>query len=163
MIKNKLQVVVSLLLLIIMVACDSGAVYKSYIEIPDGEWFIEEQKSFEFEIADNTKPLKVFYLVRNAVQYPFYNLYLKTSLQDSTGKELKGGMEELILFNQKTGKPKGDGLGDLFDQRVGASILENFPFPYNGKYTLTIQHNMRPDPLVGLLGIGVEIRDESVE
>lgn len=146
-----------------MLSCDEGAIYKAYNEIPEAEWLVEEQKDFEFEITDNSKPTEVFYLVRNAVQYPFYNLYLKTSLKDSTGKDLIGGMEELILFDQKTGKPKGDGLGDLFDQRVSSAQMKGYSFPYNGTYTLTIQHNMRPDPLVGLLGIGVEIRDKSVE
>lgn len=158
MIKSKFLL---LICIVFLYSCDKGAIHKEYVEIPEAEWSIEEPKVFDFEITDASKPIEFSYLVRNAIQYPFYNLYLKTSLKDSTGKTLKGGMEELILFDQKTGQPKGDGLGDLFDHRVVVNLLGDFSFPYNGKYSLEIQHNMRPDPLLGLMGIGIEIRDTS--
>lgn len=141
--------------------CNSSALYKGYEEIPSAEWKMDDEKSFEFEIKDNSKKVSINYLVRNSVDYPFYNLYLKSILKDSTGKVLVSGMDQLILFNEKTGKPLGDGLGDLFDQRVTASKYETFQFPYNGKYSFEIQHNMRPDPLLGLLGVGIEIIDLS--
>lgn len=121
------------------------------------EWAADDVKKFEFEINDNSQAYQLNYLLRNAVSYPFYNIYLKTWLRDSTGNELKSGMEEVILFDEKTGKPFGDGLGDLFDQRVTASQYRDFKFPYAGKYTFEMQQNMRPDPLVGILSIGFEI------
>ena len=140
-----------------LLACDSNAIHKDLVEFDNYEWAADDIKSFDFEIKDNTQPYQLNYLLRNAINYPFYNIYLKTWLRDSTGKELKSGMEEVILFDEKTGKPFGDGLGDLFDQRVTASQYKNFKFPYAGKYTFEMQQNMRPDPLVGILSIGFEI------
>lgn len=148
-----------LFLSLAFLSCDDKALYKSYEEIPNAEWKMEDIKTFEFEIKDNTKPTLLHYLVRNAVQYPFYNLYLKATLKDSTGKILQTGMDQMILFDEKTGKPLGDGMGDLFDQRVVAPRYQNYKFPYNGKYSMELQHNMRPDPLLGLMGIGLEIVD----
>lgn len=153
--KNKL--IVLSLLVFGSISCDSSAVHKDLAEFDNYEWAAGDIKKFEFEIKDNEQAYQLNYLLRNAINYPFYNIYLKTWLRDSTGKELKSGMEEVILFEEKTGKPYGDGLGDLFDQRVTASQYRNFKFPYQGKYTFEMQQNMRPDPLVGILAIGFEI------
>ncbi len=141
-----------------LASCDSGAVHKELIDFDDAVWEVDDVKSFEFTIEDNSKSYSINYLLRNAVQYPFYNIYLKSWLKDSTGIELKSGMEELLLFDEKTGKPLGDGLGDLFDHRINASQYKNIKFPYKGKYTFEIQQNMRPDPLEGILSVGMEVR-----
>jgi gliding motility-associated lipoprotein GldH len=148
---------------LLLTSCTEDALYKGYEEIPTAEWKIDEVKAFKFEIKDNTKPTTLNYLVRNAINYPFYNLYLKATLKDSLGNVLQSGMDQLILFDEKTGKPLGDGMGDLFDQRVAAPKYKNYKFPYSGKFTLELQHNMRPDPLVGLLGVGIEIVDLTKE
>ncbi len=140
-----------------LISCGDQAVYKEIRDFQNGEWKIANIQKFQFEINDNSQPLRINYMIRNAVGYPYYNLYLKNTLKDSTGKVLEQGMEELILFDEKTGKPKGDGLGDLFDHRIGAGQYTSFQFPYVGKYTFEIQQNMRPDPLVGLMSIGIEV------
>lgn len=155
----KTKVLFFLLAGLLLGACTDDALYKGYEEIPTAEWKMDDVKTFEFEIKDKTKATTVNYLVRNAIQYPFYNLYLKVSLKDSTGKVIQSGMDQLILFDEKTGKPLGDGMGDLFDQRVAASKYVNYKFPYVGKYSIELQHNMRPDPLLGLMGIGLEVVD----
>ncbi|SOE22576.1 gliding motility-associated lipoprotein GldH [Spirosomataceae bacterium TFI 002] len=143
----------------LLASCTEDALYKGYEEIPTAEWKIDDAKSFTFEIKDHRNPVTLNYLVRNAINYPFYNLYLKATLKDSSGNVIQSGMDQLLIFNEKTGKPLGDGMGDLFDQRVAAPKYKDFKFPYSGKYTIELQHNMRPDPLVGLLGVGVELVD----
>ncbi len=153
--KNNLKVL--FILAVGVWACDPGAVHKDLAKFDDYKWAADDIKKFEFEIKDNTEVYQLNYLLRNAINYPFYNIYLKTWLRDSTGQDLKSGMEEVILFDEKTGKPFGDGLGDLFDPRVTASQYRGLKFPYAGKYTFEMQQNMRPDPLVGILSIGFEI------
>ena len=142
---------------VLMSACSSEAVHKDLVDFDGYQWAAEDIQSFEFEIDDNSKSFQLNYLLRNAIQYPFYNIYLKSALKDSSGNILGQGMEDLVLFDQKTGKPKGDGLGDLFDHRIGAALYKDLKFPYNGKYSFEIQQNMRPDPLVGIMSISFEI------
>lgn len=146
----------------VVFGCGQSAVYKDLQDCENGEWAIADVKRFEFEILDASKSYRINYLLRNAEQYPFYNIYLKSWLKDSTGKSMKSGMEELILFDEKTGKPLGDGLGDLFDHRFAASQYKVVRFPSAGKYSFEIQQNMRPDPLVGLLSVGIEVLDNTV-
>jgi len=138
-------------------ACNSDSVHKDLVDFDGYEWAAADVKSFDFEIEDNSRIFQVNYLLRNALQYPFSNIYLKSALKDSSGNVLVQGMEVLVLFDEKTGKPKGDGLGDLFDHRIGAAQYKDLKFPYNGKYSFEIQQSMRPDPLVGIMSIGFEI------
>ncbi|MFT4734992.1 MAG: gliding motility-associated lipoprotein GldH [Algoriphagus sp.] len=142
---------------VLMSACTSDSVHKDLVDFDAYEWAATDVKSFDFEIDDNSKTFQVNYLLRNALQYPYYNIYLKSALKDSAGNVLMQGMEELILFDEKTGKPKGDGLGDLFDHRIGAAQYKDLKFPYPGNYSLELQQSMRPDPLVGIMSIGFEI------
>ncbi len=151
------QVLTSLLVAALLIGCNSDSVHKDLVDFDGYQWAVDDVQTFEFEIKDNSKIYNINYLLRNAIQYPFYNIYLKSSLKDTSGTGLNSGMEELILFDEVTGKPMGDGLGDLFDHRIAAAQYKNVKFPYNGKYTFEIQQNMRPDPLVGIMSIGFEI------
>ena len=96
-------------------------------------------------------------MIRTSVSYPYFNLYLNEALTGPDGKQISTSMDEVILFNEKTGKPYGDGLGDIFDNRVSMPKLEKYKFDKPGKYKLSIGHNMRPDPLTGIMSIGLEI------
>lgn len=156
MIKAK-PILFGFLILLSIAGCKSDAVHKDLVDFDDYQWPMDDTQKFEFEIKDSGKMYNISYLLRNAIQYPFYNIYLKSALKDSSGNELKSGMEELILFDEKTGEPLGDGLGDLYDHRIAAAQYKNIVFPYKGKYSFEIQQNMRPDPLVGILSIGFEI------
>lgn len=151
------RILLSFLIVVALMGCNSDTVHKDLVDFKDYQWAVDDVQTFDFEIKDNSKPLAINYLLRNAIQYPFYNIYLKSTLKDSAGIEINTGMEELILFDEKSGKPLGDGLGDLFDHRIAAAQYKNMKFPYKGKYTFEIQQNMRPDPLVGIMSIGFEI------
>lgn len=159
--RNQVKLVLTMIMMLAVWSCQSDTIHKDMVDIKNQEWLIADIKTFEFEINDVSKPLNVSYLVRNAINYPYYNLYLKCTLKDSSGKVLEGGMEELILFDEQSGKPKGDGMGDLFDHKIGAAQFKNVTFPKAGKYSFEIQHNMRPDPLTGIMSIGLEIKDPS--
>lgn len=110
---------------ILLTGCDKNVVYKAYEDIDDGQWFIKNTPSFKVEIKDTMQVYNVFYLVRNTLQYPYYNLYLtrKITAPDSS---VTTNMEEVFLSNEITGKPFGKGLGDLFDHRFLFLKIINF-------------------------------------
>ena len=60
-----------------------------------------------------------------------------------------------MLFDQKTGKPLGDGLGDIYDHKVISS--RSFMFPTKGKYTIKLKQYMRQDPLPYIMSMGVSV------
>lgn len=153
----KLSAVLSILLLLTMPACKKSSDFKEMRDFPKNEWYIAHKQTFEFNISDTTSTYRFNYLVRNSISYPFYNLYLQQKLTDSSGTQLSGSMDEVILFDKKSGKPYGDGMGDIFDCRIQAPKLQAIRFPRPGKYRWIISHSMRPDPLTGIMSIGVEI------
>lgn len=146
-----------LVLLVVLLAfgCNTKAVYSEYTDIEDGKWYIKNAPSFTFEIKDATEPYNIYYNLRNSLSYGYYNLYLTRYLRDERGKEIESRLDELILMDPKTGKPNGDGLGDLFDHKF--LIKRNYRFPKPGKYTMQIRQYMRQDPLANILSVGITV------
>jgi len=150
--KQLILVVVGIWLL---VSCDTNAVYKEYTDIEDGKWYIKNTPSFTFEIEDASVPYNIYYNLRNSLSYGYYNLYLTRYLRDASGKEIESRLDELILMDPKTGKPTGDGLGDIFDHKF--LMKRDYRFPKPGKYTMQIRQYMRQDPLLNILSVGITV------
>ena len=140
---------------LLALGCDTKAVYNEYTDIEDGKWSIRNAPSFTFEINDASAPYNLYYNLRNSLSYGYYNLYLTRYLRDATGKELESRLDELILMDPKTGKPNGDGLGDLFDHKF--LIKRNYRFPKPGSYTMQIRQYMRQDPLLNIMSVGITV------
>lgn len=140
---------------LLALSCDTKAVYSEYTDIEDGKWYIKNAPSFTFEIKDATEPYNIYYNLRNSLSYGYYNLYLTRYLRDDRGKEIESRLDELILMDPKTGKPNGDGLGDLFDHKF--LMKRNYRFPKPGKYTMQIRQYMRQDPLANILSVGITV------
>lgn len=144
-------------LLVIVSGCRLSDNHKEINTFKNNEWDIENEQVFEFEITDVSSTYHFNYLIRNKINYPFYNLYLQQHLTNSSGANISNSMDEIILFDPKTGKPYGDGSSDIFDIKVGAPKLQNVKFDNPGKYQWIIKHNMRPNPLSGIMAVGVEV------
>ncbi len=136
-------------------SCNSNAIFKDHEDIDDGVWYVKNEPSFTFEITDISQPYNVYYLIRNSIGYPYYNLYVKRFLLNEKNKIVNEALNELILMDERTGKPMGDGLGDLFDHKIVA--LKNYRFPKAGKYTFKVRQYMRQDPLPGIMSMGVSV------
>jgi gliding motility-associated lipoprotein GldH len=149
--------IICVLILGISMSCTQEDGLKEIRDFKDSEWAIAKPQVFEIIIKDISHPYTFRYLIRNAVQYPYYNLYLTQKLYDPSGRIVKGTTDEILLFDAKTGKPKGDGLGDMFDHKRIVPALKRVVFTVPGTYKWEITHNMRPDPLLGIMSIGAEV------
>ncbi len=136
-------------------ACDPNRVYEHYHDIPKNQWFIDSVQTYTFTIEDPAIAYNVYYNVRNSISYPYYNLFVTYSLTDKQGKQLSSQLQELMLMDAKTGKPLGDGLGDIFDHQVIS--LSNYKFPAKGTYTFKIKQYMRKDPLPEIMSMGIRV------
>ena len=145
-----------LLLLIGLLACDSkNTVYSEYEDIKDGLWYENHTPTFTFRIKDASVPYNLSYNLRNSLAYPNFNLYLTRYLTDSAGHVLESRLDELLLMDAKTGKPNGDGLGDIFDHKV--LIKQNYRFPKPGQYSFRVKQYMRQNPLPDVLSVGLTV------
>jgi gliding motility-associated lipoprotein GldH len=155
---KKTTYLLAYLLTMFLFSCDSNSVFKDHEDIDDGKWYLKNEPSFTFEITDTTQAYNIYYLVRNSIAYPYYNLYVKRFLLNDKKKVINEALNELILMDERTGKPLGDGLGDLFDHKIMA--LKSYRFPRKGKYTFKIRQYMRQDPLPEILSMGVSVELE---
>lgn len=135
-------------------SCDSDTTYKGYEDLEDGLWYLKTTPTFKVEIKDTTQAYNLYYLVRNTLKYPYYNLYVTREVSGPDGKKTST-LSELFLSNEKTGKPYGNGLGDIFDHKI--IFLRNHKFGSSGTYTFTFSQTMRQNPLPFVMGIGLSV------
>ena len=149
------QIIAALFFVFFTSSCDDNIVYKAHEDLDDGLWYIKNKPEFKVEIKDTTARYNVYYLFRNTLQYPYYNLYLTRKLTAPDGQVVSNTLEEVFVSNEVTGKPYGKGLGDLFDHKV--SIVKNYTFPRSGTYTFQLSQSMRQNPLPFILSVGISI------
>jgi len=146
-------------------ACDPNRVYEENVDLksPAGEpyvWDVQQRPTFTFTIADTAARYDVYFNVRNASGYGFYNLYLKHTLAGPTGRPIGPALlHQLVLMNPKTGEPLGAGAGDIFDHQFLALRRQHFAQP--GAYKLTLEQYMRQNQLPGIMSVGVQVMKEA--
>ncbi len=149
-----------LLLLVLLVACDSRRVYEYNQDFKTRVWDVSDTANFEFTIKDPGKKYNLYCNVRNSIDYPYARLFVQYSLHDSVGSEIQKKLISAFLFDQKTGKPQGSsGLGDVYDHQF--PLLSDYEFKVPGRYKVKMEQFMRMDTLQGVLAIGLRV--ESVE
>ena len=149
------QNIAALFLMFSILSCDDSVVYKAHEDMDDGLWYIKNRPEFKVEIKDTVAKYNVYYLFRNTLQYPYYNLYLTRKLTGPDGKLISNTLEELFVSNEITGKPYGRGLGDLFDHKV--PIVKNHTFKQSGTYVFQLSQSMRQNPLPFILSVGISV------
>lgn len=145
----------------LLTACDPNQVFEQNTDFPNYSWDVQQKPAFTFAIQDTTASYDVFFNVRYASAYGFYNLYMKHSLTGPGGPVGPSLLHQVLLMDPKTGEPKGSGTGDIYDLQVLA--LPNRHFTKAGNYTLTLEQYMRQDQLPGLMAVGVRVAKHEVK
>jgi gliding motility-associated lipoprotein GldH len=142
-------------------ACDPNRVYEENTDLksPTGDayvWDVQQRPVFTFAIADTAARYDVYFNVRNASGYGFYNLYLKHTLTGPDGRVVgQPLLHQMVLLDPKTGEPLGAGAGDIFDHQFLALRKVHFARP--GDYKLTMEQYMRQNQLPGIMAVGVRV------
>jgi gliding motility-associated lipoprotein GldH len=144
-----------LLGIILLIACDPGRVYENNIDIPGRYWHQDSLAVFNFHVEDVSVPYNLYYNLRNTIDYPYQNLYITHYLEDSLGNRLDSALNNVVLFDPKTGEPVNGGLGDIYDHQV--EVLSDFQFPQSGGYVMKLEQFMRLDSLPEIVSIGIRV------
>ncbi len=142
-----------LLTLLSLAACDPNRVYESYREINQEGWHKDSVVTFAFNITDTIQGHNLYINLRNKGNYPNSNIWLFLSIDSPDGTSLSDTIEFTLADN--TGKWRGSGLGDLFDNQF--IYRSNVFFPHSGRYIFNIQHGMRAELLKGIHDIGIRV------
>ena len=145
-----------LILFIFFVGCSRNKIFDRITDLPGRLWPKSESIDFQFRIEDTHPGYDLFYNIRNSSLYKYYNLYLSCTLEDTLGNVLETELSNYNLFDPKTGKPLGDGLGDLFDHQFTA--LSNYHFNNPGIYRFHVKQYMRDDTLKEIMSVGLVVK-----
>lgn len=144
-----------LCLSLLLCSCDANRIFEENQDIANNQWPVKLVPAFQFEVTDTTQQYQVYFNVRNAISYPFYNLYLRHYLIGPDGKQINSSLHEMYLMDPKTGEPRGNGAGDIFDHQFLA--LRKVRFHKPGTYQIKVKQYMRQDPLPGIMSIGIRV------
>jgi gliding motility-associated lipoprotein GldH len=145
--------------LFLMVSCiDKNIVFEDDTTIEGKEWTRDKKLVFNVEIEDTTKKYLVSCFVRNHNDYEFTNLYINYALQDSSKKQLKSSLKDLLLYDPQTGNPLGK--TEFFsNSQTGVYALDTVKFSKSGKYIFSLQHQMREiESVEKIQGIGLQLK-----
>lgn len=155
---NKYKVII--ILLLILVSCDSNRVFDEYVGIPDGFWNKEKKISFNFSITDTITKQNLFLNLRNNNDFQFSNLFLITELNFPDGQKMIDTLE--YDMTDKAGEFLGEGFSEIKENKL--FYKENIIFPNTGNYIVTIKHAMRKsdeiegiETLTGITDIGFRV------
>lgn len=107
----------------------------------------------EATIEDTSASYDLYINVRNAGTYSFSNLFLFLNTYTPDGALARDTIE-LVLADEQ-GQWKGDGMGDIWDNRILFKRGQRFLLP--GNYRFELEQGMRIDPLPGIMDAGVRI------
>ncbi len=150
----KLSLGLIFLLELLFFACgNSNVLVDETTSFQEAGWIQKQPIQFEVTVPDSTAAYALYVVIRQNNAYPFYNLYFSPSIINSLGKPVQKGLAEAILYDPVTGKPKGDGFGDIYEKKF--LVYPSLKFPSNGKYKIQIDQSMRVDTLAGMVSMGV--------
>jgi gliding motility-associated lipoprotein GldH len=144
-----------ILMVIIACACNSDRIFEKNVKFPDRIWNKDSAAIFKFEITDINTDYRFYFNLRNTILYPYQNIYLTYSMEDTLGNVYDSDLTNINLFDSKTGKPYGSGLGDIFDHQY--LVIEDYQFNNPGTYLFRIKQYMRMDSLPEIMSVGLRI------
>ena len=138
---------------LLLTSCGKPRVFEKNIKIPNYEWDAKNILRFEVPITDTVSDYNMFFNVRQASGYSFSNLYLFFTVHSPAGTAERDTVE--IKLADETGKWLGEGLGDIWDNKI--LFKKNSRFPAAGTYVFDMEQAMRVNPLSYIMDAGIRI------
>ena len=134
-------------------SCNQNTVFDENKKLDNYDWDKEQPLVFLANITDTIHPHNVYINIRNAGLYPFSNLFMFINTRLPQGQIFRDTIE--IMLQTPDGKWMGDGLGDIWDNRI--LFKPNVKFPQAGEYRFELFQAMRVNPLPGIMDAGIRI------
>jgi gliding motility-associated lipoprotein GldH len=142
------------IIILFFFGCDSTRVYEDFQELPEG-WAVGDTLQFRVLLDGSEGPYDFTTQFRCDAAYPYSNLYYYLLINNRKDSILFTGLKEVMLFEPKTGKPLGSGLGDLYN--VEHPVLSDFSVIGKDSLMVSIIQYMRIDKLQGVDRVGLRV------
>lgn len=151
--KLKYSVLLFGLSLTLLMSCDQGRIIDEYVPVENGSWSLSDTCLLDFSIDDTTSFYRLFFNLRHNDEYKYSNLYVFLTITDPDG--LRDRKRLNFLLADKKGKWMGRGLGGRYDNQI--ILVDGLKFLKDGDYGVTIEQNMRDNPLEGITDVGIRL------
>lgn len=138
---------------ICLFSCDPARVFEENKKMENNAWDQKSPAVFLVNIRDTAPAYNVYLNVRNAGFYGFSNLFLFINTRFPQGQLVRDTVE--CTLATPDGKWLGDGLGDIWDNRI--LFKKDVRFPQPGEYRFELIQAMRINPLPGIMDAGLRI------
>jgi gliding motility-associated lipoprotein GldH len=142
-----------LFLSFVISSCDKNVVFEENVKLPENRWEQTNAIVLKPDIQDTIQPHNLYINVRNAGGYQYSNLFLFFTTETPGGAKERDTVE--LTLADPSGKWLGQGMGDIYDNRI--LFKRNFRFPEKGIYTFRLEQAMRVDPLPQVMDAGIRI------
>lgn len=142
----------------LLFSCTEERYYEDNHDFKDRIWNMEESVEFEIVIDSIELPYQIKLNVRNTMDYPYRNLYVKYQLKDSTYL-MEDKLLNIKLFDGKTGKPFGNHQSDIYSHQL--LLQDSVYFNEKGIHTIELKQYMREKELEGIVSAGIRIEQIS--
>lgn len=152
---TKIKLIIPVLAMIfILASCTNSNLVDTNDAVADNNWTYAQRAKATFEIKDINQSYQVYFKLRHTADYRYSNLFVVMHLK---GDSLHQNTRYQFKLAKTDGEWLGKGSGDIFTSRF--PLLKDYRFAKPGKYEISIEQNMRDNPLTGISDVGITIKN----
>ena len=144
------------IILLIIYSCSQNKIFDKYIGFNEMTWYVDSTLIYKFKTYESNNNFSFSLKFRYKLNYPYQNLFYSYYLIDSTDTILSKQLQEIILFDEKSGKPTGSGISSIFN--IEKLIVKNIRLKNNNSYQFHVNKLMREDHIKGINAVGLMIK-----
>ena len=118
--------------LLLFCVCGQIALYQDIVSLDNDQWPVATVLDLSFQINDEAQAYDIYLLVKEYPAYPYQNMCITYYLEEAANQLLHQELKNYPLFDLKTGKPLGNGLGASKSHTF--LIQANHQFSCSGTY-----------------------------
>ncbi|MBO5720803.1 MAG: gliding motility lipoprotein GldH [Bacteroidales bacterium] len=154
-IKNKIaKIGIATLMVLLCYSCTQSTITHTYQSLPYSGWERDSILNYTVVVDSLTGKCNIDIELAYNNSYPYSNIYLFVSANDSTENCIFSDTLNIVLADE-FGQWKGDGWGSLYQQREW--YKKHYAFPTEGVYEIRIKQGMRDNPIQGIEKVGVRV------
>ena len=144
----------------LFISCKQIDLFEKNTVIHNYEWAGDFNAKGSFSITDTASLYNIYLVIRHTDAYKYNNIWLKIGFQ-APGDTMHYQRLNLQLANDMTGW-EGSGMNDIWELR---KMLNSQPEPFKkaGNYSFTISQNMRDNPLLHVMSVGLRVERQKME
>ena len=140
------------------ISCQSNNLFEKRVTIPDMKWQRLVPVTGEVQINDTLAVYDMYLCLRHTDAYAYNNIWLNLSLTGQNDTVITE-RREIMLGSDALGW-EGTGMNDIWDMRKKLNRIP-IKFKKSGNYRFSIRHEMRENPLPGIMSAGIRLEKRS--